>query len=237
MPKLKKKPQKRKLHLIYIFVVAIVSFFSLITYVALDTKECANSISCISDLTGAYTQEEKTGEFENKIVTVPAERDNYYASLAVLGDTSPSNKRIEVDLTNQRLYAYEGDQKMYDFLISSGKWGRTPTGEFTIWIKLRYTKMSGGSKEKGTYYYLPNVPYTMFFYNDKYPKHIGYGIHGAYWHNNFGHPMSHGCINMKEEDVEKIYYWANPTSQKHTTFATDDNPGTKVIIYGKAPAS
>lgn len=237
MAKIKKKHPRRKLHLIYIFIVAILSLFSLVIFRALDVKECANSISCIADQTGAYSNDKRTGEFEDKIVAVPTERNNYYASLAVLGDSAPSNKRIEVDLTNQRLYAFEGDQKIFDFLISSGKWGRTPTGEFTIWIKLRYTRMSGGSKVNGTYYNLPNVPYTMFFYNAKYPKHVGYGIHGAYWHNNFGHPMSHGCINMKEEEVEKIYYWANPTSDKNVTYSSTDNPGTKVIIYGTAPAS
>lgn len=238
MLKTKKKNQKKKkkLHLVYIFVVSLVALFSSVAFLTLQVDECANSISCINNQTGEFHADKRTGEFENKIVTVPRERNNYYASLAVLGD-STSNKRIEVDLTNQHIYAFDGDQKIYDFLISSGKWGRTPTGEFSIWIKLRYTRMTGGSKAKGTYYNLPNVPYTMFFYNSQYPKYVGYGIHGAYWHNNFGHPMSHGCINMKEEDVEKIYYWANPSSDKNVTYSSDENPGTKVIIYGTAPAS
>jgi lipoprotein-anchoring transpeptidase ErfK/SrfK len=68
--------------------------------------------------------------------------------------------------------------------------------------------MSGGSKELGTYYYLPNVPYIMFFYNDQYAKKLGFSIHGAYWHNNFGKPMSHGCINMKPAEAAVIYNWA-----------------------------
>lgn len=237
MPKEKKKKhEKKRLHLIYIFIVAVVTFFSTVVFLNLNQQECANSISCVRELSGVFDPKVRTGEYENKIVTVPHERSNYYASLAVLGETT-SNKRIDIDLTNQRIYAFEGDQKIYDFLISSGKWGKTPTGEFTIWIKLRYTRMSGGNKANGTYYNLPNVPYTMFFYNAQYPKYVGYGIHGAYWHNNFGHPMSHGCINMKEEDVEKIYYWANPSSDKNTTYSTSENPGTKVIIYGTAPAS
>jgi lipoprotein-anchoring transpeptidase ErfK/SrfK len=153
----------------------------------------------------------------------------------VLSSTS-GPKRIEVDLTNQRLYAYEGDKKVYDFLVSTGKYDSTPTGKFRIWIKLKYTKMSGGSKALGTYYYLPNVPYTMFFYNEKYPMHIGYGIHGAYWHSNFGHPMSHGCINMKIEEAALLYYWADPDLRgKPGIRATEDNPGTEIIIYGKMP--
>jgi len=72
--------------------------------------------------------------------------------------------------------------------------------------------MSGGSKELGTYYYLPNVPYILFFYNDKVEKKTGYSIHGTYWHNNFGTPMSHGCINMKTSEAEIIYNWADPNT-------------------------
>ncbi len=152
----------------------------------------------------------------------------------VLGETS--DKRIEVDLTNQRLYAFEGSNKIYDFAISSGKWGRTPAGTFRVWIKLRYAKMEGGSTALRTYYYLPNVPYVMYFYNDEIPKWRGYGIHGAYWHNNFGHPMSHGCINMKIEEAGLLYYWAKPElNGKQSIYASDDNPGTPIVIYGKAP--
>jgi lipoprotein-anchoring transpeptidase ErfK/SrfK len=136
----------------------------------------------------------------------------------VLGEDS-SDKRIEVSLTEQRLYAYEGDKLVYSFLISSGLWDRTPTGIFRIWIKLRSQKMSGGSKELGTYYYLPNVPYVMFFYNEKVDKEVGYSLHGTYWHNNFGTPMSHGCINMKTSEIALLYPWVEV-----------DIP---VIIYGK----
>lgn len=155
----------------------------------------------------------------------------------VLGEAS-AEKRIEIDLTNQRLYAYEGDRQIYNFLVSTGLWGRTPTGEFHIWTKLRATKMSGGSKALRTYYYLPNVPYTMFFANAQIPRARGYGIHGTYWHNNFGHPMSHGCINMKTEEAAQLFYWAQPDLQgKSSIPATADNPGTRVVIYGTAPAS
>lgn len=159
------------------------------------------------------------------------------SAINVLGEAS-AEKRIEIDLTNQRLYAFEGDRKVYDFLVSTGKWGRTPAGEFRIWIKLRSTKMSGGSKALRTYYYLPNVPYVMYFANDQIPRWRGFGIHGTYWHNNFGHPMSHGCINMKTEEAAQLYYWAQPDLHGKTSIpATADNPGTRVVIYGTAPAS
>ncbi|OGC51139.1 hypothetical protein A2982_03055 [candidate division WWE3 bacterium RIFCSPLOWO2_01_FULL_39_13] len=188
----------------------------------------------IRDLSGKYDKTDVKGFFHDQD-TIPTQPGSFRTSANVLG-SSDSDKRIEIDLANQRLYAYEGDKKVYDFLISSGKWGKTPTGEFKIWIKLRYTKMSGGSKELHTYYYLPNVPYVMYFSNSEIPAWRGFGIHGTYWHDNFGHPMSHGCINMKTEEAEKIFYWANPKlGDKQSISATKDNPGTKIVIYGEAP--
>jgi lipoprotein-anchoring transpeptidase ErfK/SrfK len=103
---------------------------------------------------------------------------------------------IDVDLSQQRVYAYEGDVVVNSFLVSTGT-ARTPTvtGKFKIWIKLRSTNMRGPG------YYLTNVPYTMYFYK-------GYGLHGTYWHNNFGTPMSHGCVNLSIPDAEWLYNWA-----------------------------
>jgi len=195
----------------------------------------------LDKLTGEYDRIEETGVYLGQNVSsyfipepnLPAGRQGKLAQ--VLG-TDSSNKRIEVDLTNQKLYAFEGDQKVYEFLVSTGKWSPTPTGIFRIWIKLRATKMSGGSKALNTYYYLPNVPFVMYFANDQIPSWRGYGLHGTYWHNNFGHPMSHGCVNMRIEDAEKLYYWTTPELQgKNTTKATADNPGTTIIIYGTTP--
>lgn len=151
---------------------------------------------------------------------------------SVLGESSVP-KRIEIDLTNQRLYAFEGDKKVFDFAISSGKWFPTPTGEFKIWIKLGAVRMTGGSKLLHTFYDLPNVPYTMFFYNDQNPKWKGFGIHGTYWHNNFGHPMSHGCINMRSSEARDLFYWVEPS----TAGIPSVTDGTRVVIYGQTPVS
>jgi lipoprotein-anchoring transpeptidase ErfK/SrfK len=226
--------RKRILSIGVFAIVLVIAFFLAGKSNNTNDNFCANSISCIKNLAGIYDKSNTNAVFEGKNIFVPYEIVNAPIASNVLGD-STANKRIEVDLTNQRLYAYEGGRKVYDFLVSTGKWGRTPTGTFDIWIKLRYTKMEGGNKDWGTYYYLPNVPYVMFFYNDQIPKMRGFGIHGTYWHSNFGHPMSHGCINMKTEEVEQLYYWANPPSTKNTTYASADNPGTKIIIYGEAP--
>ncbi|MBI2594168.1 L,D-transpeptidase [Candidatus Curtissbacteria bacterium] len=130
----------------------------------------------------------------------------------ILGEaTSPKGEKwIEVDISEQKLRMKEGQTTVGDFLVSTGKWAPTPTGEWRIWIKLRYTRMRGGSKALGTYYDLPNVPYVMYYYQ-------GYGVHGAYWHNNFGHPMSHGCTNMKPEEAGIVFNWANV--------------GTRVVVH------
>lgn len=184
-----------------------------------------------------YDYTSASGIFNNNPVSFPSD----IASLPDLGNVlgvSNSNKRIEVDLTNQRLYAYEGDRQIYNFLISSGLWGKTPTGTFSIWGKFRAIRMKGGSVALHTYYNLPNVPYTMFFYNNTVAMSKGFSIHGTYWHHNFGHPMSHGCINMKTEEAALIYAWANPSLGNQASIrATPDNPGTTVVIYGTAPNS
>ncbi len=143
----------------------------------------------------------------------------------VLGQAT-DERWIEIDLSDQKLYAHNGNRIDYEFLISSGKWAPTPTGDFRIWIKLKYTKMEGGNKEAHTYYYLPNVPYTQYFYK-------GYGLHGTYWHNNFGHPMSHGCVNLATPDAEKLFYWTSPAvpEGKGTIRPSPDDPGTRVLIH------
>jgi len=186
---------------------------------------------------GEYDKNEEVGEYFGKQV-----KSDFIAGVPegvnVLGSKDSNvEKKIEVDLSSQTLYALEDGKRVAEFPVSTGKWDRTPTGTFQIWIKFRSKKMSGGSKELGTYYYLPNVPYIMFFYNDQVPKIDGYSLHGTYWHSNFGQVMSHGCVNMRTRDIEKLYQWAGPdTGGKSMTYANEGNLGTTVEIYGKAPS-
>ena len=72
----------------------------------------------------------------------------------------------------------------------------TPVGQYRIYVKYRSVHMSGPG------YSLPNVPYVMYFYR-------GYGLHGTYWHNNFGQPMSHGCVNLPTSEARWFYNWAS----------------------------
>jgi lipoprotein-anchoring transpeptidase ErfK/SrfK len=118
-------------------------------------------------------------------------------------------------------------------LVSTGKWHPTPTGDFTIWEKIRATRMTGG--EGADFYDLPNVPYVMFFGGSGVPDGDGFSLHGAYWHDNFGHPMSHGCVNMRIVDAEKLYDWADPPTNGNTTLSSTESPGTEITIYGQAP--
>jgi lipoprotein-anchoring transpeptidase ErfK/SrfK len=102
-----------------------------------------------------------------------------------------------VDLTHQRLLAYQGETPVRTVTVSTGL-PRTPTvtGRFQIYVKYTAAPMSGPG------YYLPNVPYVMYFYR-------GFGLHGTYWHNNFGHPMSHGCVNLPTPEAEWLFNWAS----------------------------
>lgn len=110
---------------------------------------------------------------------------------------SSSGRWIDVDLTNQMTYAYEGDVLVRSFIVSTGTWEHpTVTGQYRIYVKYVSAPMSGPG------YYLPGVPYIMYFYD-------GYGLHGTYWHNNFGTPMSHGCINLTISDAEWLYHWSS----------------------------
>jgi lipoprotein-anchoring transpeptidase ErfK/SrfK len=104
---------------------------------------------------------------------------------------------IDVDLSGQTAYALIGNQLQRQFIVSTGTW-QTPTvtGTFKVYVKYRYADMSGPG------YYLPDVPYVMYFYRD-------YGLHGTYWHNNFGTPMSHGCVNFRTDDAGWLFSFAS----------------------------
>lgn len=112
------------------------------------------------------------------------------------GHGTNGEKWIDINLSSQTVTAYQGQTAVYSAIASTGT-SRTPTvvGTYRIYAKYRYKHMSGPG------YSLANVPFTMFFYK-------GYSIHGTYWHNNFGTPMSHGCVNLTIPDAEWFYHWA-----------------------------
>jgi hypothetical protein len=119
-------------------------------------------------------------------------------------------KWIDVNLTKQTLVLYEGTKPVYATLISSGEAGledpehttATKRGIFRIHTKHLTATMS--SRELGEEFELRDVPYVQYF--DK----GGYALHGAYWHDRFGTPKSHGCLNLSPEDARRIFYWTDP---------------------------
>ena len=111
-----------------------------------------------------------------------------------------NEKWIQVNLTTQQLNAYEGKTVVFSTPISSGlpQWA-TVTGQFRIYYRLPSQTMDG--RRLGFDYVTENVPFVQYFYQD-------FALHGAFWHNNFGEPMSHGCVNLSVADSEWLYNWA-----------------------------
>lgn len=110
--------------------------------------------------------------------------------------TITSGKQIIIDLSDSRIYAYEDGVLVRNVLASMGLPATpTVTGSFTVERKYESQTMSGPG------YYLPGVQWIMYFYS-------GYAIHGTYWHNNFGQPMSHGCVNLPNDEALWFYNWA-----------------------------
>lgn len=118
------------------------------------------------------------------------------STLNLVATPSNGKKWIEVNLSEQALTAWQGDVVVMRTAISSGR-SNTPTitGRFTVGNKYKAQRMTGPG------YDLANVPYVMYF-------HSGYAIHGAYWHTNFGTPVSHGCVNMWPDESRMLYEWA-----------------------------
>lgn len=109
----------------------------------------------------------------------------------------PQGRSILVSTADQRIYAYENGELVRTHLTSTGR-TETPTvlGDYRIYVKYAADDMRGPD------YFLPQVPYTMYFYQ-------GYAIHGTYWHNSFGRPMSHGCVNLPVEEAQWFYNFAD----------------------------
>lgn len=135
----------------------------------------------------------------NQPVQVAAPQPVVPAPAAV--NAASAGKWIDVNISKQTITAYEGDVALKTILVSTGlPQHPTVVGTFHILSKYTAIRMTGGTPGVD-YYDLPNVPYTMFFYQ-------GYAIHGTYWHHNFGHPMSHGCVNLPTDEAKWFFDWA-----------------------------
>ena len=162
------------------------------------------------------------------------------ADVLVIQPTAPpaevgeGERWIDVDLTHQVLVAYEWKQPRYVTLVSTGR-TKTPSPE------LNYRTPKGLHRIRGKHltstmdndepgeppYSLEDVPYVMYFRG-------AYAFHSAFWHDRFGRPRSHGCINLAPHDAKWLYNWAGPDLPEswHGGSATDENPGTWVYVHG-----
>ena len=214
----KRRFQKTGLKFVGIFAVLLVGALFVLGKTLY--HPCANTGNCKESLS-LKIENGASGTFEGQKIDAPyIDLTRNEPSTKVLGEEDLTGEKIiKIDLASQTLTAYQGDAVFFKTFVSTGKWYPTPTGDFEIWRKVRATRMTGGSG--ASYYDLPNVPFVMYFAGSGIAQGRGFALHGAYWHNNFGHPMSHGCVNMRTIDAEKIFGWAEE--------------GTKINIYGKAP--
>ena len=141
--------------------------------------------------------------YAGQVLSIPSSIDGSADSANALpiAPISYGERWIDVDLTSQRLIAYEDTTPVYSTPISSGLWPhQTVTGLFKVYLRYQSQTMNG--YRLGYDYYLTNVPFVMYFYRD-------YAIHGTYWHNNFGNPMSHGCVNTPTPAAQWLYTWSS----------------------------
>lgn len=136
--------------------------------------------------------------YVGQVLTIPNPTASPPADYSAPAPTNivDNGKMILVELSKQSITAYENGAVVKTVIVSTGLPG-TPTvqGDYYVYSKLPSQTMYGPG------YYLPGVPWVMYFYQ-------GYAIHGTYWHNNFGQPMSHGCVNLPSDEAEWFYNFA-----------------------------
>ena len=138
-------------------------------------------------------------------------------------------KRIEVHLNDQLLFAYENDDPIFVTRVASGAvfsdgTYSTPTGSFTTYHKRPTRHMAAGDITADGYD-LPGVPWVMYI------NESGISLHGTYWHNDFGHPRSHGCINLSPSAAKWLFRWTKPVVEPLDAFTYDVfHRGTPVQI-------
>ncbi len=138
---------------------------------------------------------------------------------------------LDVDTTTQILTAYVGERPVFATLVSTGKGKQgsesaTPIGEHRIWVKLASSDMTNVEDQAASQYYaIEAVPWVQFFRG-------GYGLHAAFWHEAFGTPRSHGCVNLSPKDAEFLFGWTEPRVPAgwHAALPTAVEVGTLVRV-------
>jgi L,D-transpeptidase catalytic domain len=143
----------------------------------------------------------------------------------------PGERWLDVDAPNQVLTAYVGERAVFATLISTGRGAdgtelATPRGVHRLWVKLKTSNMGNLDDESAAENYaIQAVPWVMYF------EH-GYGLHGTFWHRDFGNKHSHGCVNLTPLDAERLFSWTSPKLPSGWTAAlpTPYEPGTLIRV-------
>jgi lipoprotein-anchoring transpeptidase ErfK/SrfK len=120
-------------------------------------------------------------------------------------ELSPGERWVDIDRTEQTLVAYEGRLAVFATMVSTGRdRNETPPGVFRTWA--RYLSRTMDNTENAGisgHFRMGDVPWVQFFDADR-------GLHAVYWHDDFGHARSHGCVNLSPRDAERLFRWARP---------------------------
>ncbi len=127
-------------------------------------------------------------------------------------EVDPATKRIVININYQTLSCFEGNTEVYFCRASTGLLAsqvqtdkyQTPVGDMYVFRKMPSIAMGANAQANAAGYDTPAVPWTTFIATG------GVAIHGAFWHNNFGTPRSHGCINLLPQDAKWVYRWTDP---------------------------
>jgi hypothetical protein len=146
--------------------------------------------------------------------------------LTLLSPNVPDDeKHILIDLSMQLVTAFEGEQLVFSQRCSSGAQGtETPRGEFRTYHKGPSVHMTNQGDALENIYNLPGVPWCTFFTG------IGNALHGAYWHNDYGRPRSHGCVNLPSDAAKFLYRWTSPNVPPDAEYVHKPGEGTRVQI-------
>ena len=149
----------------------------------------------------------------------------------VPSELRPGERWLDIDVQNQVLTAYVGERPTFATLVSTGRGAdgnvlATPRGIHRLWVKLRTSNMDNLDDESAhENYAIQAVPWVMYF------EH-GYGLHGTFWHRDFGNKHSHGCVNLTPLDAERLFAWTSPKLPPGWTAAlpTSLEPGTLIRV-------
>jgi hypothetical protein len=149
-------------------------------------------------------------------------------------ELTSGEKWIDVNLSKKTLVAFEGDKPIFGALISPGRRSKvkakdhaTVKGTFRIREKHLAVTMDGDGTVAGDLpYSIEDVPFVQYFEGS-------YALHAAFWHSNFGHEMSHGCVNLSPADAKRVFFWSEPRLPRgwHGVYATPEHRGTLVVTH------